>query len=88
MRAVGRQAPYRNFNSLHRAVLTNVCLMHMWQAGNLNHALLERDAKGVRYSEGQFVVVLDCDMVARPHMLSALLPHFYKQVRPLGAFMW
>ena len=30
-------------------------------------------------TSGQFLLIFDCDMVAEPHFLEALMPHFYKR---------
>lgn len=44
---------------------------HHAKAGNLNNAILNEG------TTGQFLVIFDCDMVAEPHFLDALIPHFY-----------
>jgi cellulose synthase (UDP-forming) len=43
------------------------------KAGNINRALAR--------TSGEFVVVLDCDHVARPHLLSSTLPYFSADAR-------
>lgn len=43
---------------------------HHAKAGNLNHALA--------LTTGDFLLVLDSDMVASPEILQALMPHFYR----------
>lgn len=47
---------------------------HHAKAGNLNNAILQEG------TSGQFIAVFDCDMIAEPHFLSAILPHFYNRV--------
>ena len=42
---------------------------HHAKAGNLNHT--------IALTSGDFLLVLDCDMVASPDILQALMPHFY-----------
>lgn len=46
---------------------------HHAKAGNLNNAIMNEG------TSGQFLLIFDCDMVAEPHFLEALLPHFYKR---------
>jgi len=46
---------------------------HHAKAGNLNHAIFEAG------TYGQLFAVLDCDMLAKPEYLEALVPHFYKK---------
>lgn len=48
------------------------------QAGNLNHALFEYP------TSGEYILLLDCDMVPRPHILHALLPHAFTSDRYLS----
>jgi len=43
---------------------------HHAKAGNLNHA--------IALTSGDYLLVLDCDMVASPEILQALMPHFYR----------
>lgn len=47
---------------------------HHAKAGNLNNAILNEG------TSGQFLLIFDCDMVAEPAFLDALLPHFYTRV--------
>ncbi len=47
---------------------------HHAKAGNLNNAIMNEG------TSGQFLLIFDCDMVAEPHFLEALLPHFYARV--------
>jgi len=47
---------------------------HHAKAGNLNNAILQEG------TSGDFLVVFDCDMVAEPFFLSAMIPHFYNRV--------
>lgn len=47
---------------------------HHAKAGNINSALLKSPG-----SSGEFILVLDCDMVLHPDFLLRTLPHFYWQ---------
>jgi cellulose synthase/poly-beta-1,6-N-acetylglucosamine synthase-like glycosyltransferase len=44
---------------------------HFAKAGNLNHALFHATPA----TSGQYILVLDCDMVPKPDIVQALLPH-------------
>jgi cellulose synthase (UDP-forming) len=44
---------------------------HHAKAGNVNNALFNEGLSG------DFIVIFDCDMVCKPWMLQAILPHFY-----------
>ena len=44
---------------------------HHAKAGNVNNALFNEGLNG------EFIVIFDCDMVCKPWMLQAILPHFY-----------
>jgi cellulose synthase/poly-beta-1,6-N-acetylglucosamine synthase-like glycosyltransferase len=46
---------------------------HHAKAGNINSALLKAPGSG------DFILVLDCDMVLHPDFLMRTLPHFYWQ---------
>ena len=50
---------------------------HHAKAGNLNHALFEGA------TAGDYVLVLDCDMVPKPDILQAIMPHFFNEHRAL-----
>lgn len=50
---------------------------HHAKAGNINNALMNEG------TNGDFILIFDCDMICRPEILQAVLPHFYK-VRHLG----
>jgi cellulose synthase (UDP-forming) len=45
---------------------------HHAKAGNINNALMNEG------TNGDFIVIFDCDMICRPEFLQAVLPHFYK----------
>lgn len=45
---------------------------HHAKAGNINNALMNEN------THGDFILVFDCDMVCKPHILQAILPHFHK----------
>ena len=55
---------------------------HHAKAGNLNHALL------LGALHGDFVAVLDVDMIPRRDMLQRMLPHFYTLVREWPVYKW
>ena len=42
------------------------------KAGNINNALMNEG------TNGDFILIFDCDMICRPEILQAVLPHFYK----------
>jgi len=48
-----------------------MCIRDSAKAGNLNHALFH----AAPATRGQYVLVLDCDMVPQADILQALLPH-------------
>jgi len=45
---------------------------HHAKAGNINNAMMNEG------TNGQFIVIFDCDMECQPHFLQALIPHFLK----------
>lgn len=45
---------------------------HHAKAGNINNALMNEG------TNGDFILIFDCDMICRPEILQAVLPHFYK----------
>jgi hypothetical protein len=47
---------------------------HHAKAGNINNALLKEGLGG-----GEFILVLDCDMIVHPDFLMRTLGHFYWQ---------
>jgi cellulose synthase/poly-beta-1,6-N-acetylglucosamine synthase-like glycosyltransferase len=47
---------------------------HWAKAGNINHAFIERKL------QGDFVLIIDADMVVAPQILQRMLPAFYDQV--------
>jgi cellulose synthase (UDP-forming) len=50
---------------------------HHAKAGNINSCLLK-----FSHGRGEFLMVLDCDMVVHPDFLQRTLGHFYAQARP------
>lgn len=46
------------------------------KAGNINDILFANENENIRYN-GEFVLILDCDMAPIPNILSNLLPLFY-----------
>jgi len=53
---------------------------HHAKAGNLNNAILNAG------TSGDLLMILDCDMIAKPDFLKRLVPHFYqRQVTEAGA---
>jgi cellulose synthase/poly-beta-1,6-N-acetylglucosamine synthase-like glycosyltransferase len=54
---------------------------HHAKAGNINSALLMYGQ-----CQGEFVMVLDCDMIVHPDFLLRSLGHFYGPVRTGPAF--
>jgi cellulose synthase/poly-beta-1,6-N-acetylglucosamine synthase-like glycosyltransferase len=56
---------------------------HHAKAGNINSALLKAGD-----CTGEFMLVLDCDMIVHPDFLQRTLGHFYQQQQEGGAQGW
>lgn len=45
---------------------------HHAKAGNINNAMMNES------TNGEFIVIFDCDMESKPHFLQTIIPHFLK----------
>lgn len=59
---------------------------HHAKAGNINNALFNEP------TNGDYIVIFDCDMICKPEFLQAVIPHFYKKTEQksveAGASSW